>query len=57
MIRQLLGLATIAVVLVLIGCVLMLAYYVTDADCRNRGGHTEIVYGGRGGWTCSGAQR
>lgn len=37
---------------------MMLAYYVTDAECHARGGHTEVIYGGRGGgWTCSGATR
>lgn len=32
-------------------------YLITDASCRDRGGHTEIVWGGRGGWTCDGANR
>lgn len=31
-------------------------YEWTDSDCRDRGGHTEIVYG-RGGWVCEGATR
>lgn len=56
MTRRLLQLAFVAVVMVLLACFFALVYYVTDADCRARGGHTEIVYGGRGGWTCSGAR-
>lgn len=52
-----LRLVTAVTVLVLIVCVLMFVYYVTDADCRARGGRTEIIYGGRGGgWTCSGGR-
>ncbi len=34
-----------------------LVYGCSSADCESRGGHTEIVYGPRAGWTCSGATR
>jgi hypothetical protein len=47
----------IAAVLVVAIALQQVVYRVTDADCRERGGHTEIVYGGRGGWTCAGADR
>jgi hypothetical protein len=40
-----------------VGCLISaLVYRWTDSQCRARGGHTEVVYGGRPGWTCSGAQ-
>lgn len=56
--RRLLGLAAAISVLALLACVLAMIYYISDADCRGRGGHTEAVYGGRGGgWTCTGASR
>ena len=32
-------------------------YRWTDADCRARGGPTEMVYSRTIGWTCSGARR
>lgn len=33
------------------------AYRWSNSNCEERGGHTEIVYGGRGGWVCDGADR
>lgn len=43
---------------IILGCgALQLAYHLTDTDCQSRGGHTEWIYGGRGGWTCAGATR
>lgn len=45
------------VALLAIGCgIFQVVYRWTDAQCRARGGHTEIVYGGRTGWTCDGAR-
>lgn len=55
--RRLLQLATLAVLMVLAACAVAITFYISDADCHARGGHTEVVYGGRGaGWTCSGAR-
>lgn len=31
-------------------------YAITDHSCRERGGHTEVVWGRGGGWTCDGAR-
>lgn len=58
MTRRLISLLILLVVCTLAGAAMMLVYYVTDAECHARGGHTEVIYGGRGGgWTCSGATR
>lgn len=32
-------------------------YSCTNSNCVDRGGHTEIVWGNKVGWTCVGAQR
>lgn len=42
----------IIAILISLGC-----YACTTSDCESRGGHTEIVYGGRGGWVYEGADR
>jgi len=40
-----------------VGCLISaLVYRWAASDCRHRGGHTEVVYSARPGWTCSGAQ-
>ena len=45
-------------VVLAIGLAITLGVYCwTDDNCRARGGHTEIVWGGRGGWVCEGARR
>lgn len=46
-----------AIVLALLLGGTFLIYRVTDASCRSRGGHTEVIWGGRGGWVCVGASR
>lgn len=56
MMRHLLFLAFVVTVMFLAACVMVLVYYVSDAECRSRGGHTEVVWGGRGGWTCDGGR-
>lgn len=45
------------VVIVVMGACLCGIYQWTDSDCKDRGGHTEFVYGGRGGWFCEGSDR
>lgn len=48
--------AVIVATLVVVYGLNLLFYEWTDADCRARGGHTEMVWGGRlPAWTCSGA--
>lgn len=42
----------------LIGLAITCGLWVwTDDNCQKRGGHTELVWGGRGGWVCEGAER
>lgn len=51
------GLA-VSVLLLVLACVCLgLVYAWSDSMCRERGGHTEWIYGGKGGWTCDGADR
>lgn len=48
----------VAVLLIILICTCWAGFFaVTDHDCRERGGHTEWVWGGKGGWTCDGADR
>lgn len=46
----------IIVIVLILACNFGL-YSCTNSNCISRGGHTEIVWGGHGGWTCEGAQR
>lgn len=34
-----------------------LVYSWSKNDCEKRGGHIEVVYGSKSGWTCDGAER
>lgn len=50
------GLLFLLALLVICGMFMTALYAVTDDDCKRRGGHTEVVWGRGGGWTCSGAR-
>ncbi len=43
---------------VLVLCVLCNVgfYRWAASDCAERGGHIEVVWGGKGGWVCDGAR-
>ena len=41
-----------AIVLALVILVNVSVYACTDANCRDRGGHTEMIWGSRIAWTC-----
>jgi hypothetical protein len=52
------GALVVSLLMFLAACACMgLIYHWSDDMCRERGGHTEWIYGGRGGWTCDGANR
>lgn len=44
------------VVLVIVLAINCALYSCTNASCKRSGGHTVIVWGGRGGWFCDGGK-
>lgn len=42
--------------IILIVVINLSLYSCTNSNCVARGGHTEIIWGGRAGWVCEGAR-